>query len=119
MFSTHAVVFSPYNYHWYRPTTARKLWVFLFIQNDEIPPQIPIWRGKNHKYMLPWYTRWWKSYEIGSTLRRKWVDDDHEWQEKTLAFAQGSHPRLGAESLVSRLDPLMLQRMTQARPYNG
>ena len=107
MFSTPAVMFSPYNYHWYRPATAHKLWNV---------PQPEIWHGKNHPYIFPWYKRWWRSYSFARVLYN--MNADREWQDQALAFVQGSHPRLGAESLIRLLDPLMLQRVLP-RPYNG
>ena len=115
MFSTHAVMFSPYNYHWYRPSSARKVWRFHKRPHDNTPS---LWRGKSYYYSNPNYARWVWAVNYVIDLKYACKKDDLVWQMQALAFVQGSHPRLGAESLVRLLDPLMLQRVLP-RPYNG
>ena len=80
------------------------------------PSQPRAWRGKNHPYVFPWYKRWWRSYSFARVLYNQ--NEDREWQDQAFVFVQGSHPRLGGESLILLLDPLMLL-LVLPRPYNG
>ena len=113
MFTTREVMCSPYNYFWYRPRTAGKLWVIARRTFDLGNPSV--WRGKSWDYTYPRYCRWLESYEVSLAMERLWKEREAYFLQVST-FALGSHPRLGAESPIRWLDPLMLQRVM---PYPG
>jgi hypothetical protein len=111
MFTTREVMCSPYNYFWYRPRTASKLWVFARRIFDLGNPSV--WRGKSYDYTFSLYSRWLESYWISFEMECLWK----EYVMQMSTFVMGSHARLGAESPIRWLDPLMIQRIMSYPEY--
>ncbi len=113
MFTTQEVMHSPYNYHWYVPESAHNLWFF----GDWVVAAF-VWEGKHGIYDCPIYTPWWDAKKLADretslaplreVARKRYAKKLAPAVARRTAFVMGSHPRLGAMSLVNSLDPHLL-----------
>ena len=105
MFATRAVMLSPYNYSWYEPEWAARLWY----GEDWWGDDVNLWHGKSMRYYYSFDPVWSRAsvhashYLLRERRRRIYL------MRQCIAFVTGSHPRLGALSLISSLDPNLLQ----------
>jgi hypothetical protein len=123
MFTTCEVMSSPYNYRWYVPEWAHSLWFF----KDWAQDDVFVREGKGASYYYSSDPTWRKATERAShqlTLsprreraRNRYLARLALANARRTAFVMGSHPRLGALSLIHSLDPHLLQ-MVVPRPFN-
>ncbi len=117
MFSTRAVMLSPYNYHLYEAGSGDDLWKNSGVNSWGEAPEL--WRGKNYRgYPQPMSSYWWLSFGLSTKMRLWCEQEEAAWLKSITAFVMGSHLRLGAESLIRSLDPNLL-KMVMPRPFDG
>ena len=96
---------SPYNYSWYKPEWAAQLW---FIEDWWGLP-VTVWQGKSTPYYYSFDPNWSHARIQASHYPRRERARERYLMRRCLAFVMGSHPRLGALSLIYSLDPNLLQ----------
>ena len=102
------VITSPYNYEWCCGDDGYcSMW-------GRTSGRFADWQGKKKKYGWPLCLPWNRANLCVLKTQRYLQDIEKarpEWQEHVLAFSMGSHPRLGKDSLIRKLDPALVTKI--------
>ncbi len=117
MFTTLEILSSPYNYRRYVPERAASLWFF-----EDWGQDVFVWEGKGSSYYYSFDPKWREASNHASRELKLFPRRERARKRylvrRCIAFVMGSHPRLGALSLIRSLDPNLLQMIVPS-PLNG